>query len=255
MSLRTGVRQKTEKQRLDTALVERGLAESRALAQSLIYAGQVLVAGQTVSKPSHATDRQSVIAVAGRKRFVSRGGDKLDHALETFAIPVDGLTCLDAGASTGGFTDCLLQRGAKKVYALDVGTAQLHWKLRNDPRVVVMENVNARHIASGMFPEQPALAAIDVSFISLTKVLPAVINVLAHGARVVALVKPQFEAERCENKHGVVRDPAVRSRVVEAIRRFGTDEAGLEYKGVCESPLRGPAGNVEFFLCWVKARI
>jgi 23S rRNA (cytidine1920-2'-O)/16S rRNA (cytidine1409-2'-O)-methyltransferase len=243
---------KKNKQRLDTALVERGLAESRARAQSLIYAGQVRIEGQSAVKPSQEIEPGTDISLAGRPRFASRGGDKLDRALDIFEIKVSGRICLDAGASTGGFTDCLLQRGAQKVFAVDVGTGQIHWKLSKDPRVIVMDKTNARHLAAEMFPEKPELAAVDVSFISLTKVLPAVINVMVHNAPVIALVKPQFEAERRENKRGVVRDPAVRARVVEMIKRFGIEEAGLDFRGICESPLKGPAGNVEFFIYWIK---
>ena len=243
---------KIEKQRLDTALVERGLAESRAKAQSLIYAGQVRIEGQSAVKPSQEIKPERNITIASRPRFASRGGDKLDHALNIFEINVEGKICLDAGASTGGFTDCLLQRGAKKLFSLDVGKGQIHWKLLNDPRVIVMDKTNARHLTAEMFPEKPELAVIDVSFISLTKVLPAVINILVSGAPVIALVKPQFEAARNENKRGVVHDPAVRARVVEMIKQFGIRKAGLDFKKYCESPLKGPAGNVEFFIYWIK---
>ena len=243
---------KIEKQRLDTALVERGLAESRAKAQSLIYAGQVRIEGQSAVKPSQEIKPERNITIASRPRFASRGGDKLDHALNVFEINVEGKICLDAGASTGGFTDCLLQRGAKKLFSLDVGKGQIHWKLLNDPRVIVMDKTNARYLTAEMFPEKPELAVIDVSFISLTKVLPAVINILVSGAPVIALVKPQFEAARNENKRGVVHDPAVRARVVEMIKQFGIQKAGLDFKKSCESPLKGPAGNVEFFIYWIK---
>ena len=243
---------KIEKQRLDTALVERGLAESRAKAQSLIYAGQVRIEGQSAVKPSQEIKPERNITIASRPRFASRGGDKLDHALNVFEINVEGKICLDAGASTGGFTDCLLQRGAKKLFSLDVGKGQIHWKLRKDPRVIVMDKTNARYLTAEMFPEKPELAVIDVSFISLTKVLPAVINILVSGAPVIALVKPQFEAARNENKRGVVHDPAVRARVVEMIKQFGIRKAGLDFKKSCESPLKGPAGNVEFFIYWIK---
>lgn len=238
--------------RLDMLLVERGLAESRAKAQRLIYAGQVRIDGQLADKPSHLIRPDVSISMKAIPRFVSRGGDKLDYAMNTFAVNVEGKICLDAGASTGGFTDCLLQRGARKVFALDVGTGQIHWKLRQDPRVIVMDKTNARYLSPGMLPENPELAVIDVSFISLTKVLPAVINVLVSGAYIIALVKPQFEAERHENKRGVVNNPEIRARVVEMIRQFGMQKLALDFKGSCESPLKGPAGNVEFFICWVK---
>ncbi|MDO9542666.1 MAG: TlyA family RNA methyltransferase [Kiritimatiellia bacterium] len=241
-----------KRQRLDILLVERGLAESRAKAQSLIYVGNVQVDGQAISKPSQQVELAAIISVKNRAKFVSRGGDKLDHALNFFGVNIAGKICLDAGASTGGFTDCLLQRGAQKVYAVDVGAGQLHWKLRNDQRVVLMNKTNARYLTPRMFPERPELAVVDVSFISLTKVLPAVINVMTSGASVIALVKPQFEAERKENKRGVVNNPEVRLRVVEKIKQFGIQKMALEFKGSCESPLKGPAGNVEFFIYWIK---
>jgi len=234
------------------ALVERGLAESRAKAQSLIYAGQVMVDGQLSSKPSRQVELTAIILLKNKAKFVSRGGDKLDHALNIFAVNVAGKICLDAGASTGGFTDCLLQRGASKVFAVDVGVGQIHWKLRNDQRVVLMSKTNARYLTPKMFTERPELAVIDVSFISLTKILPAVSNVLVSGAIVIALVKPQFEAERKENKHGVVHSQEVRLRVLEEIKQFGIQKMELEFKAICESPLKGPAGNVEFFIYWIK---
>ena len=239
-------------QRLDMALVERGLAESRAKAQRLIYAGQVRIGGQPAAKPSQQIHSDLAITVTAQPRFVSRGGDKLEHALNFFGISVSGKTCLDTGASTGGFTDCLLQRGARKVFAVDVGQGQLHWKLLKDPRVIVMDKTNARYLTGELFSGKPQLAVVDVSFISLTKVLPAVINALIPGGIIIALVKPQFEAERSENQRGVVKDPEVRQRVLEKIKQFGTQNLALEFKAVCESPLKGPAGNVEFFIYWTK---
>jgi 23S rRNA (cytidine1920-2'-O)/16S rRNA (cytidine1409-2'-O)-methyltransferase len=247
-----GAELKTNKQRLDILLVERGLVESREMAQKLIYAGQALIDGQLALKPSQQVEPAATVSLKTKAKFVSRGGDKLDHALNIFAVNVAGKICLDAGASTGGFTDCLLQRGANKVFAVDVGAGQIHWKLRNDQRVVLMSKINARHLTPQMFPERPGLAVIDVSFISLTKVLPAVINVLVSGASIIALVKPQFEAERKENKHGVVHSPEVRRRVLEEVKQFGIQKMALEFKAVCESPLKGPAGNVEFFIYWTK---
>ena len=242
----------TKRQRLDILLVERGLAESRAKAQGLIYAGQVRIDGQTISKPSHQVELAAIIALKNQPKFVSRGGDKLDHALNVFAVNVAGKICLDAGASTGGFTDCLLQRGAQKVFAVDVGAGQLHWKLIKDSRVVVLDKINARYLTPRMFTERPDLAVVDVSFISLTKVLPAVIDILVSGAFIIALVKPQFEAERKENKRGVVHSQDVRLRVLENIKQFGIQKMALEFKADCESPLKGPAGNVEFFIYWIK---
>jgi 23S rRNA (cytidine1920-2'-O)/16S rRNA (cytidine1409-2'-O)-methyltransferase len=239
------------RERLDVLVVRRGLAESREQAQRLIQAGQVRVNGQVAAKPGHGVDAEAKLEVAGSPRFVSRGGEKLEAAFSAFKLDVRGVTCLDIGASTGGFTDCLLQHGAAKVFAVDVGKGQLHWKLRNDPRVVVMESVNARHLKPGDIPAKAAFAAIDVSFISLTRILPAAIQLLEPAAGIVALVKPQFEAGRGRvGKGGVVRDPAVRAEVVERIRRFGSEQLGLVGRGVCESPLRGPAGNVEFLVHW-----
>lgn len=239
------------KQRLDVLLVNRGLAESREQAQRIIQAGQVRVNGQPATKPGHDVDPEAGIEVAGLPRFVSRGGEKLDAAFREFALDVRGVTCLDIGASTGGFTDCLLQHGALRVFAVDVGKGQLHWKLRNDPRVAVMEGVNARYLKPADLPVKAGFAAIDVSFISLTKIVPAVIELLQPGAGLVALVKPQFEVGRGRvGKGGVVRDAAARAEAVERIRRFGSEQLGLAARGVCESPLRGPAGNVEFLVYW-----
>lgn len=241
---------KVDKQRLDLLLVERGLAESRAKAQRLIYAGQVRVNGQIVSKPSQQVLPNFPISVTANPRFASRGGEKLDYALTFFKINVSGKICLDAGASTGGFTDCLLQRGARTVFAVDVGMGQLHWKLRNDPRVVILDKTNAKYLTGEQFTEQPQLATLDVSFISLTKVLPAVISIMSSGGTIVALVKPQFEAGRGQTKGGVVRSSEVRQQVVENIRQFGERELSLRFRAACESPLKGPAGNVEFFIYW-----
>lgn len=244
---------KTSRQRLDLLLHRLGLAESRAKAQQLIYAGQVRVDGRTADKPGQLFPASAAISLAARPRFVGRGGEKLAYALECFAVDVRGRTCLDAGASTGGFTDCLLQHGATRVFAVDVGRGQLHWKLLHDPRVVVMDNTNARYLAPELFPERPSLATVDVSFISLTKVLPAVINVLSPGAFLITLVKPQFEVEREHSRGGVVRNPEAHRAAVEKIRRFGELEMRLHFNAECESPLRGPAGNKEFFISWTKA--
>lgn len=239
--------------RLDLLLVERGLAESREKAQRLILAGVVRVDGQTQTKPGHTFKHDAAVAVEAAERFVSRGGDKLEGAFQKFSLDVTGLICLDVGASTGGFTDVLLQHGAAKIYALDVGHAQLHEKLRTDPRVVVMDKVNARYLEPEHIPDAPGFATVDVSFISLTKVLSAITRVLATPAGLVTLIKPQFEAGRDQvGKGGVVRDPAVHREVVERIRKFGTDELGLVWVGVSESPLKGPAGNTEFLAYWKK---
>jgi 23S rRNA (cytidine1920-2'-O)/16S rRNA (cytidine1409-2'-O)-methyltransferase len=241
------------KERLDVLVAERGLAESRERAQRLILAGQVTVAGAVADKPGHRFDADAEISVKALPRFVGRGGDKLEGAFGAFALEVGGKICLDVGASTGGFTDCLLQHGAPKVVALDVGKGQLHWKLRNDSRVIVVEGVNARYLAAEDLPVVPSFAVVDVSFISLTKILPAVIQVLSPKAEIVALVKPQFEAGRDEvGRGGVVGSEDIRKAVVARIGQFGAREVGLEWLGSCASPLKGPAGNVEFFVYWQK---
>ena len=239
------------KVRLDHLLVERGLAESGEKAQRLIRAGRVRVRGQTADKPGHLHPADAAVEVLEGERYVSRGGLKLERALDEFALRVEGLVCLDVGASTGGFTDCLLQRGAARVYAVDVGKGQLHWKLRNDPRVRIMDEVNARHLQAADVPEAADVATVDVSFISLTLILPAVMKMMKPGGRIVTLIKPQFEAGRGEvGKGGVVRNPAVRESVVARIREFGAGALGLVWLGVCESPIKGPAGNVEFLATW-----
>ncbi len=250
------------KVRLDVLLVERGLAESRAKAQAMIMAGQVRVAGQTTLKPATVIEADAVLTVDSAPRFVSRGGEKLDAALEAFDIDVSGLVCVDVGASTGGFTDCLLQRGAAKVYAIDVGKGILHWKLRNEPRVVVMEGTNARYVES--LPEAVDLVTIDVSFISLKILLPVVrkwfsppSSFVGEGKQmgkrgdVVALIKPQFEAGKRDvsRGEGVIRDPEIHRRVLLDVLGFAQEE-DFRVRGLIRSPLRGPKGNVEF-LAWL----
>jgi 23S rRNA (cytidine1920-2'-O)/16S rRNA (cytidine1409-2'-O)-methyltransferase len=238
--------------RLDVAVVEKGLAPSRERARALILAGQVRVNGQVVSKAGATVpDEAEVSLIEPDHPYVGRGGVKLAHALETFAIPVDGRLALDVGASTGGFTDVLLRRGARQVVALDVGHGQLDWKLRNDPRVMVIERVNARTLTPDHLP--PATRAFDIvtmdlSFISLRQVLPAMVPLLAPGADLVALVKPQFEAGRDEvGKGGLVRDPAVHARVVDAVAR-AADALGLTRVAATDSPIAGAEGNREFLL-------
>ena len=234
--------------RLDRLLVEKGLVESREKAIRLILAGEVLIDGQRVDKAGSLIPTDADVDIRGRSPYVSRGGEKLVHALERFGIAVKGRTCIDVGSSTGGFTDCLLQRTATRVFAVDVGTNQLDAKLRKDPRVVVMEQTNARALDPRVFDEQPSLAVIDVSFISLEKVLPAVFGVLAPRSEIVALVKPQFEAGRAAvGKGGVVRDPAEHRTVVTRLARYSILR-GWHVLGVTASPLRGPKGNREFFL-------
>lgn len=235
-----------KRQRLDVTMVERGLAPSREKARALILAADVLVNGAVETRASAMVAADAEIAIAAAPRFVSRGGEKLDHALDAFGIDVSGLVVMDVGASTGGFTDCMLQRGAVRVYAVDVGYGQLDSRLRGDERVVGMERTNIRDLTS--LPERPAFATIDASFISLTKVLPAVIALVAPGTDIVALVKPQFEAERDEVKRGgVVRDPLVHAAVIGRVAWWCVNH-GLRVRGVAMSPLLGPAGNREFFL-------
>ena len=236
------------KKRLDVLLVERGLAESRSQAQRLIRAGEVRVAGQVSDKPGTQMATNVGITVQARPRFVGRGGEKLEAALARFELDVEGAVAADVGASIGGFTDCLLQRGARLVYAIDVGYGQLAWRLRNAPRVVVMERTNARHLDE--LPEPVDLVTADVSFISLRLILPAVVGWLKPGGRVVALIKPQFEAGRREvGKGGVVRDPTVHRQVLGQILEVAS-ELRLGLHGLMPSPLRGPAGNVEFLGWW-----
>ena len=243
------------KERLDTLLVTAGLAESKEQAQRLILAGEVRVAGQVATKPGHKFAPEAELSVDARPRFVSRGGEKLEGAFAAFeGFDVAGRVCLDVGASTGGFTDCLLQHGAARVMAVDVGKGQLHWKLRQDARVHVMESFNARYLTAADLPERPARAVTDVSFISLRLILPPMRDVLEEGGEIVSLIKPQFEAGRGQAPGGVVRDPAVHEAVVEGIRAFGTGVLGLAWLGCVPSPLLGPEGNVEFLAWWRKER-
>ncbi len=243
--------------RLDVALVERGLADSRSRAQALIMAGRVRVDGRVVTKAGTPTDVASALELEAPPRFVSRGGEKLETALERFGIEVAGERCLDVGASTGGFTDCLLQHGAAAVAALDVGRRQLHERLRADPRVTVLEGTNARHLGAGDLPFAPAFITADVSFISLRLVLPPAVAAAAPGWRAVVLVKPQFEAGRADVGRGVVRDPEVRRRVLQDWVAFVTGGglgAPAAVLGVCDSSLPGPAGNREYLVYLAAAR-
>lgn len=234
------------KVRLDVLLVRRGLVESRERARALILAGEVSVDGQVVTRPAMAVPEDSALAVAHPPAYVSRGGYKLAHALDTWQLDVTDLVIVDVGASTGGFTDVLLQRGARRVYAIDVGYGQLAWRLRQDPRVVVMERTNIRDVSS--LPEPMDAAVIDVSFISLILVLPPVLRLVRPEGWIVALVKPQFEAGRSQvGKGGVVRDPIVHRQVLERVMNWAI-EHGLRIGGCTASPLRGPAGNREFLL-------
>jgi 23S rRNA (cytidine1920-2'-O)/16S rRNA (cytidine1409-2'-O)-methyltransferase len=237
-----------KKKRIDILLVERGLAESRNIAQRLVMAGEVRVDGEMVHKPSTQVAEGAQIEVKARPRYVSRGGKKLEAAIEAFQVPVVGQVCADVGASTGGFTDCLLQNGAERVYAIDVGYGVLHWKLRQDPRVIVMERTNARYLQE--LPEPVSLVTIDASFISLALILPAVVGWFPAGqGRVVALIKPQFEAGRkaAAVHAGVIKDHAVHEKVL-IDTLSDARELGLWPTGLIPSPIQGPKGNVEFLV-------
>jgi 23S rRNA (cytidine1920-2'-O)/16S rRNA (cytidine1409-2'-O)-methyltransferase len=235
--------------RLDLLLVSRGLSPTREKAQAMILSGRVEVEGRRVEKAGTPVDSNATVQVLGPPHpYVSRGGVKLAAALDTFGIDPAGLVCLDVGASTGGFTDCLLQRGALRVYAIDVGHGQLDARLRSDPRVIVRERVNARNLSREHVPERVALAAMDLSFISVRLVLPGVVPLLAPGAAAIVLAKPQFEAGRREvPRGGVVRSAATQRRVVAEIEQFGSG-LGLAYEGMIPSPIKGARGNQEFLL-------
>jgi 23S rRNA (cytidine1920-2'-O)/16S rRNA (cytidine1409-2'-O)-methyltransferase len=237
--------------RLDQTLVDRGLCESREKAKRAVMAGQVRINERMAGKPSDAVRPGDELTLVAAEKFVSRGGLKLEHALNHFHLDVTGLRVIDLGASTGGFTDCLLQRGAAKVYAVDVGQGQLAWKLRCNPQVVVMEKTNARSLTPASFPPPfvPAdLVVIDCSFISLQKILPAAVALLRPSGRIIALIKPQFEAGKKEVDRGagVIRDPLIHERVLRETNEFVTTRGGLNWLGVTESPVLGPAGNKEF---------
>jgi 23S rRNA (cytidine1920-2'-O)/16S rRNA (cytidine1409-2'-O)-methyltransferase len=245
-----------KRERIDRLLVERGLADSRTKAQALVMAGAVLVNNQRIEKSSELIDPNASIRVKGADdptaRYVSRGGVKLAAALREFAIDVRDLTCLDVGSSTGGFTDCLLQQGARKVVALDVGHNQLDWRLRNDPRVETREGVNARYLTPDDFADKFALAVMDVAFISATRVLPAILPLLNEGGHLITLIKPQFEVGRGEvGKGGIVREPEKHRRVISEVNQ-AAQGLGFLVMGVIESPLHGADGNVEFLALYEK---
>jgi 23S rRNA (cytidine1920-2'-O)/16S rRNA (cytidine1409-2'-O)-methyltransferase len=240
-----------KKDRIDTLLVTRGLCDSREQAKRLVLAGEVRSGDRIIDKPSTKLAEDAPLEVKEKLRYVGRGGLKLEGALDAFQINPDGWVCIDVGASTGGFTDCLLQRGAVRVHAVDVGTNQLVWKLRSDPRVVVKEKFNARYMVPADIGEMCRLAVTDLSFISLTKVLPAIFSVVEGSGSVVCLIKPQFELRREDiTRGGIVRDPALHQRAVQKIREFVTIEFGCDWRGVIPSPITGMDGNQEF-LAWV----
>ena len=235
--------------------MERGLAESRTRAQALVMEGKVRVAGQTEYKASRQIDDETPVEIESPPRFVSRGGEKLEGAFELWgtALSAEGKTCLDVGSSTGGFTDCLLQHGARRVMAVDVGTNQLAYSLRTDPRVWVRENFNARYMKPEDLPEVPTLAVTDVSFISLKLILPPIRDVLASGGEIVALIKPQFEVGKGNAPGGLVRDESLRLAARDEIVRFAKEDLGLELLGLAESPIKGrEMGNVEYLSWWAN---
>lgn len=247
--------EKVEKERLDVLLVQQGLANSRELAKAYIMAGNVYVDGQKEDKAGTKVAVTAKLEVKGNQmKYVSRGGYKLEKAMDVFGIRLNGKICLDIGASTGGFTDCMLQNGASKVYAIDVGYGQFAWKLRNDERVVCLEKTNVRYVTHEQVPDEGDFASIDVSFISLTKVLPAVLGVLGEKGRLVCLIKPQFEAGREKvGKKGVVRDSSVHREVIEMIVEYVRTQ-GLGILGLDFSPIKGPEGNIEYLIYLDKSR-
>ena len=247
--------EKVEKERLDVLLVQQGLANSRELAKAYIMAGNVYVDGQKEDKAGTKVAVTAKLEVKGNQmKYVSRGGYKLEKAMDVFGIRLDGKICLDIGASTGGFTDCMLQNGASKVYAIDVGYGQFAWKLRNDERVVCLEKTNVRYVTHEQVPDEGDFASIDVSFISLTKVLPAVLGVLGEKGQLVCLIKPQFEAGREKvGKKGVVRDSSVHREVIEMIVEFVRTQS-LGILGLDFSPIKGPEGNIEYLIYLDKSR-
>jgi 23S rRNA (cytidine1920-2'-O)/16S rRNA (cytidine1409-2'-O)-methyltransferase len=247
--------EKVEKERLDVLLVQQGLANSRELAKAYIMAGNVYVDGQKEDKAGTKVAVTAKLEVKGNQmKYVSRGGYKLEKAMDVFGIRLDGKICLDIGASTGGFTDCMLQNGASKVYAIDVGYGQFAWKLRNDERVVCLEKTNVRYVTHEQVPDEGDFASIDVSFISLTKVLPAVLGVLGEKGQLVCLIKPQFEAGREKvGKKGVVRDSSVHREVIEMIVEYVRTQS-LGILGLDFSPIKGPEGNIEYLIYLDKSQ-
>jgi 23S rRNA (cytidine1920-2'-O)/16S rRNA (cytidine1409-2'-O)-methyltransferase len=240
------------KERADALLVSRGLCDSREQAKRLILAGEVSTGTTVVAKPSTKLPSDAELSIKEKPKYVGRGGLKIEGALDTFHIDPTGMTCLDVGASTGGFTDCLLQYGATKVHAVDVGTNQLVWKLRNDPRVIVKEKFNARYMTPADIGDPIDLAVTDVSFISLTKILPSMFSCLKPDGQIVCLIKPQFELDREDiSKGGIVRDPELHQRAVDKIHHFVTEELGHTWIEYIDSPIKGTEGNREF-LAWLR---
>lgn len=241
---------RAKKIRADQALVDRGLVETRSKAQALIMAGVVFSEEKRIDKPGQQITEETPLEVRGQDHpWVSRGGLKLEKGLKAFAIDPAGMVALDVGASTGGFTDVLLQNGAARVYSVDVGRGQLHWKLRTDERVVVLEATNARHLTAELVPDTIDIVVCDASFIGLEKVLPAALDLARPGAWLVALIKPQFQVGKGEvGKGGVVRDPDLHARVCDDVAAWLTGEAGWQVQGIVESPITGPQGNVEFLI-------
>ncbi len=240
------------KERVDAVLVARALCDSREQAKRLIMAGEVMVGTERVSKPSQKVENDAELTVKERPKYVGRGGFKMEGALKEFGIDPTGWVCADLGASTGGFTDCLLQNGAVKVHAIDVGTNQLVWKLRSDERVISKEKFNARNLTPEDLGEKVKLVVMDLSFISLTKVLPAAFGILEESGSVVSLIKPQFELSRDEvGKGGIVKEPELHQKAVDKIRAFITEELDREWIDVITSPIKGTDGNVEF-LAWMR---
>ncbi len=242
-----------KKIRLDKLLFDKGLVESREKAKALILEGNVLVNGIVVDKAGTLVKPDDVLTVVSKMPYVSRGGLKLEHAIKTFGIDVKDKIAMDVGASTGGFTDCLLQHGAKKIYAIDVGYGQFSWILRSDDQVVLLEKTNIRYLDGDLVPDKIDIATIDVSFISLLKVMPKVLEFLSHHGKIVALIKPQFEVGRKDvGKGGVVKDENKRLEVVEKIKNE-SEKLGFEVKGVTTSPIKGPKGNVEYLIYLIKS--
>ena len=240
------------KERADALLVSRGLCDSREQAKRLILAGEVSTGTTVVAKPSTKLPSDAELSIKEKPKYVGRGGLKIEGALDTFHIDPTGMTCLDVGASTGGFTDCLLQHGATKVHAVDVGTNQLVWKLRNDPRVIVKEKFNARYMTPADIGDPIDLAVTDVSFISLTKILPSMFSCLKPDGQIVCLIKPQFELDREDiSKGGIVRDPELHQRAVDKVHHFVTEELGHTWIEYIDSPIKGTEGNREF-LAWLR---